>query len=197
MGRLDRKNLDKYLLETYGKEGFEEVAKCTIPIRGLNQSEYGDVYDCTLVSIATIVRYYLNYTVETEEIYNYTEEIAKKFLYRGDHWGTFFIVIKSIFDRILRHYGLPASKKQMIYKGCLGYNFKTIKTQIDAMVPIILSMANDGRDYYKNHSVVIMGYRIMKKDDIEVPILVVLDNWTKLVSYIDYNKLSFVSQINF
>ena len=65
------------------------------------------------------------------------------------------------------------------------------------MRPIILSMKNDGRNYYVNHTVTVMGYIMVRVGNRTVPILQVLDNWTKLISYIDYNKLSAISSINF
>ena len=52
-------------------------------------------------------------------------------------------------------------------------------------------MLNDGRKYYKNHTVTVIGYKKYKK----AKILIVADNWHKEVCYIDYNKLSFISSL--
>ena len=197
MGRLDRFNLDKYLKETYGDGEIQEIEQKTVSMRGLNQNDYGKRLDCTITSITMVIRYYCDYTIEVEEIYDFVEKTAKKFLYDGEKWGTAFAVIKPIFDISLKHFGLEKSRKQYLIKSCLGYNFDIIKRQLNLLRPIILSMRNDGRNYYMNHTVVIMGYRLMRVGDTVVPILIVLDNWTKLVSYIDYNVLSTISSINF
>lgn len=196
MGRLNMKNLKEYLFDTYGTEDFIEKSSHTLSIRGLKQSDFGGEKDCVLASISTVVWYYLRFETPIEDIYNYTEELGKKTFYK-ETVGTPALSVKFLLDRVLAHFNLPTSKKQYLGKGCLGYNFKTIKTQINNGKPIILSMSNDGRDFYKRHTVTIVGYRQLEVAGKEVPILVILDNWTKLFSYIDYNKLSIISSINF
>lgn len=57
---------------------------------------------------------------------------------------------------------------------------------------MLLNLWNDGRNYYKNHSVLIIGYKITENNDF---ILTIYDNWYKHNSYIDYNKLSIISSI--
>jgi len=56
---------------------------------------------------------------------------------------------------------------------------------------MLLNMLNDGTGYYKGHTVLIIGYLELKNDFL----LIVLDNWNKDISYIDYNKLSTISSI--
>ena len=58
------------------------------------QKDYGGKGDCTLTSILTIVKYY-KLTLNNNEIYNYIEIIAKKYLY-GENRGTFSFFNKSI-----------------------------------------------------------------------------------------------------
>ena len=198
MGRLERTNLEQYLKETYEEGEIQEIEKLTLPIRGLNQGDYGKRLDCTIVSITMVIRYYCNYSIETQEIYDFVEKTAKKLFYNGETGGTPFIVIKAILDTSLKHFGLEKSRKQYLIKEhCVGYTFDIIKRQLNLMRPIILSMKNDGRNYYVNHTVTVMGYIMVKVGNRAVPILQVLDNWTKLISYIDYNKLSVISSINF
>ena len=52
-------------------------------------------------------------------------------------------------------------------------------------------MWKDGLEYYKNHSVLIVGYL----QTVDKKMLVIYDNWFKSVSYIDYDKLSVISSI--
>ena len=60
-------------------------------------------------------------------------------------------------------------------------------------------MYSDGRNYYSNHSVLIVGYREYPLNNSKKAIrfLIVQDNWNKNVSFIDYDKLSIVSSINY
>ena len=55
-------------------------------------------------------------------------------------------------------------------------------------------MNNDGRNYYINHSVIIVGYMEYTSN---CKMLIVYDNWDESVSYIDFNKLSKISCINY
>ena len=58
-------------------------------------------------------------------------------------------------------------------------------------------MMNDGRSFYKNHSIVVIGYNRYKIDNREIRILAIYDNWAKEVRYIDYERLSMISSINY
>lgn len=197
MRQLNLKNLDKYLAEEYGEGAFSQVDAKTLPARGLVQADYGERLDCTITSITCFVWLKSGFTLPAQDIYDYAEKVGKWFFYNGEKWGTPFGVIKCILDTTLKHFGYSPSKKQIFFKSRIGFSFDTIKQQIDGGNPVILSTKNDGRNYYKNHTVLVMGYRVMKRGDTTVPILVVLDNWTKLVSYIDFNKLHTFSTINF
>ena len=61
------------------------------------------------------------------------------------------------------------------------------------LITMVLSLWNDGRNYYKNHSVIIVGFNEFKTKKI----LTVYDNWHETLSYIDYDKLSIISCINY
>ena len=63
-------------------------------------------------------------------------------------------------------------------------------------------MFNDGRNYYKNHSIVILGYETfrLKADDGKiknVDMLIIYDNWSKNIGYVDYDLVSEISCINY
>lgn len=62
---------------------------------------------------------------------------------------------------------------------------------------MILSVLNDGRNYYKNHSVTIIGYNIVKTQNRKLNMILIYDNWSTEISYVDYNKLNIISSINF
>ena len=100
----------------------------------------------------------------------------------------FIIFINNIIDRV---FNVKSEKKYL--KG-IGFSWKTIKNNIDNGVPMILSVYNDGRNYYMNHSVVLVGYMEYSHG---AQMLVVFDNWSKETSFIDYKKMSRISFLNY
>ena len=56
----------------------------------------------------------------------------------------------------------------------------------------MLNLWDDGRGYYHDHSVVLVGVEEYQR----AKILLVLDNWHETVSLVDYRKLSLFSSIN-
>ena len=89
-------------------------------------------------------------------------------------------------------------KTKSAYIKGVGFNLNSIKTILNNQKPIILTMHNDGRDYYKMHSVTVIGYDIYSLNNKKIiPFLLVYDNWTKISNYIDYTRLSSLSCINY
>jgi hypothetical protein len=43
----------------------------------------------------------------------------------------------------------------------------------------------------------VIGYAIYKVDNIEVPMLLVYDNWRTTIGVVDYKALSMISSINY
>lgn len=91
----------------------------------------------------------------------------------------------------------PECNPHVRYLKNIGFNFNTIKKQLDQGNPVIISMMNDGRNVYKNHSIVVIGYNVYKIDNRDIRILAVYDNWSREVRYIDYERLSIISSINY
>ena len=180
--RISESNVIEYIKQTYGKAGLK-TRKVINSIDPLLQSNYGGDMDCTLTSITTILN-----DGDPAALYNKVESVAKKYLYRENR-GTSFLFIKCIFDKV------SGKKTSRGYLKNIGYNWSKIKKNIDAKNPMILSMSNDGRDYYKNHSVTIIGYSEYNEGNVKM--LIVYDNWYRSISYIDYNKLSLISCINY
>lgn len=187
--RLSQSNLDQYLKETYGDNFFYSYCEERLPVIPLLQNNYGEDNDCSLVSILTILNYKKE-NLDLNHFYSLIERIAKKYFYNGKN-GTLPFFIATIMEQI---YPLAAKAR---YLKNVGYNFSTIKKQIDRNNPVILSLHNDGRDFYKNHSVVIVGYHDYIINNNTVHMLLVYDNWCRSISYIDYNKLSVISSINY
>ncbi len=193
--RITKYNLKKYLDDTYGNR---QVQPCShkqldgfIP---LLQNDYGEANDCTLTSMTAIIFYLSEQKLAVKDIYPVVEKFAKKYGYRGNR-GTPFATIRKIFQQSLATFSMPTAYAKFI-KG-IGYKFKNIQAEINKGNPVILSMHNDGKDYYENHSITIVGYETYKIDNKLLPMLIVYDNWYKSISYVDYNKMSRLSSIHY
>lgn len=151
----------------------------------LLQNDYGGTLDCTITSI-TAVKAYKGDERDTKEIYGEVESVSKKYGYKSEIWGSIPLFTRKVLNEVFN-----TKSKVKYFKG-IGFNFDTIKNLIDKGQPIILSMANDGRGYYKNHTVTVIGYVIYQ----EARMLIVADNWNGSVSYLDYGKLSKISSLN-
>ena len=159
-------------------------------IKPLIQDDYGEDNDCSLVSILTILNYKFA-NLDLNHWYSIVERLAKKYFYTGDN-GTLPFFINSIMKRVAPEYNSHAR-----YLKNIGFNFNTIKKQLDQDNPVIISMMNDGRNFYKNHSVVAIGYNVYKIDNRPIRMLAIYDNWSREVRYMDYERLSMITSINY
>ena len=184
--RLVGSNIVKYLNDNNFLNA-NIIEDKTLQIRGFLQQKYGGEGDCTLTSILTIVKYYKP-ELNENEIYDYIEKIAKKYLYR-EQWGTFAIFNKIIIKEVFEYFKI--NKKVTIkYFKEIGFNKDTIINELKQKHPIILSLTNDGRNYYRNHTITIIGYRIYKNDNNKQKILFkIYDNWYYDFAFLDYEIL--------
>lgn len=194
--RLTSSNIQSYVAEMYPNLSIKkEESKIISSIPALLQKEYGEDNDCTLTSLTALLMF-LTRETNANKIYSIVEKIAKQYGYNGKA-GTNPFFIKKIFDNVLKSLSIRKISKARYLK-CGGYNFALIKQLINEKTPIILSMSTDGRNYYENHSVLIVGYKEYTLSDNKIKrFLVVQDNWSKEKSFIDYNKLSVISSINY
>ena len=178
-------------------------------ILALDQNDFGQKNDCTLVSATALIKEVARIKyLSTEGLYSIIEEIAEKYCnYNGESKGTNPLVISTLLQRSLEKF-MPNTQykaKSKFLKGVpiIGFNFEKIKSYIKNMqYPMILNLLTDGRNYYKDHSVLIVGIETFKvknnktgkKKDLRF--LRVYDNWNTSVSYINYELLG-VSSINY
>lgn len=180
--RLNNNNLLKYVEDTYGPITFCAESRIS-GYTPLLQDNYGKDNDCTLTCITSILS-----EGQPQGTYEKVEAIALKYGYNGDGSGTNPFAIKTILDKA------SGTRSKRGYGKGIGYTWKKIKSLIAEDKPIILSLNNDGRDCYVNHSVVIAG---VKEFDNKYKFLRVYDNWYLTPGYIDYKKLSMISSINY
>lgn len=190
--RLDKNNIKHYLALKYGKDEKTVKRKSIAVISSFNpliQDDYGLAGDCAITSMTACVNY-LTKSYDVNIIYEIVEDIGKKFLYRGDKWGTPMIFNANIYKQALKKFKVKKSVLFTPFK-CL----KTIKKQINKDIPVILSILNDGRDCYKNHTITIVGYEQFNVDGKIAEMLIVYDNWDKEYHYVDYELLNKISPL--
>lgn len=181
--RLSSLNVSDYL-------GYKVYNLKIIPqVPCLLQNDYGKDNDCTLTSITTVLKYYKR-TIDIQDIYNTVETIAKVYGYTG-FYGTPNISIKAIYNKLLNKFNIPKKVKEYLFKN-IGFTFEKIQNEIDKDNLVLLNLWKDGRNYYKNHTVLIVGYLQIE----DKKLLAVYDNWNYGISYIDYNLLSKISSIH-
>ena len=175
--RLDYSWLE-LLYPNRGRQTFRKL----LPLTGLLQKNYGKAQDCTLTSLACIFG---------EKYYYDIEGIALKYLYNGDKWGTNPLTVKAIMREFMKRWDVPGRPHSAYVKG-VGWTWAAVKRLVSGGSPLVLNLWDDGRGYYHDHSVTVIGAEEYE----HARFLLVLDNWTERVSLIDYQKLSIISSIN-
>lgn len=104
--QLTMANIGEYLRQNYDF-GFRltEVTRKQIFAPIFLQENYGQDSDCTLMSILTLVKYYRK-DLDTHEIYNYIEKIAKRYLYSGATYGTISLSHRPIAQKVFKHFNI-------------------------------------------------------------------------------------------
>ena len=192
--RISQQNIQQYLKDTYKGNPVRQHQRILENFTPLLQKNYGGESDCTLTSMTAIVNFLSKGKHQVQDIYNCVEKYALKYFYTGDN-GTPTITTRKIFEEVSKVYKL--SKPEAKYGKDLGYTFADIKKQIGHNNPMIFSMNNDGKNYYKNHSITAVGFEIWKVGNKEVHMIAVYDNWYSSISYVDYDKISVISTIHY
>ena len=174
------KRLWKNTLEAEYGQG--EFAEYIIDAKCLLQKNYGEDYDCTLTSLAAIFG---------EEHYGLIESHAKKHGYVGKTCGTNPFKVKAIMQGVMDSIGIKGKCYSRYGKG-VGFNWYTIGNLLKRGHHVVLNIHKDGRGYYRNHSVLIVGFARHGTHKM----LAVYDNWNEGISYVDYDKMCVIASIN-
>ena len=186
---LKDSNIRDYTVKTYGDDGGMIKRKIQY-VPTLLQNDYGELSDCTITSITAVIKFYRP-DLNVFDIYDQVESIAKCYGYSGDH-GTYSLTIRFIYNKALKKFGIDKRASSRYLKD-FSFDYFFIQQEINGDRPVLLNLWKDGRDFYKNHTVLIVGYLMIGN----IPYLMVQDNWTKTVSYIDYKKLATICSIQF
>lgn len=168
------------------KTEYPNLGNCTARKRlflsSLLQDDYGEDNDCTITSLSCIFG---------EMHYSDIERIARKYGYDGQKSGTNPLMIKRITSEFMREKQMSGTARSA-YGKSIGWSYRTAKRLIDNGVPVLLNLFDDGRGYYHNHTVTIIGYEQYQRG----VFLLIYDNWHHGVTMIDYKKLCMISSIN-
>lgn len=187
---FEKQRLSNANIEKYAGWPMTNQPKTVPGIQSLLQNDYGEANDCTLTSITCVVKW-MKPSLNVNDIYNKVETTAKKYGYRGNR-GTPGLVIKSLYQNIINAFGLKKKVHSRYFKD-IGFGWNYIKKEIDEYQPVILNLWKDGRNFYKNHTILIIGYLEIA----EKRFLAVYDNWYHGISYVDYDKLNTICSIDF
>ena len=195
---IGNERLLEYLHEEYQFFDIKSVKVNQLTdIKPLLQNDFGgeeNPNDCTLTAITTILTKYCSKS--PSEIYDVVLKHAKKYFYTGKI-GTQPPVMRTIMNKAAAELGV---KKRAVvrYGKNISFNFAGIKQHIDEGRPMMLSIFKDGREWYDNHSVTIIGYAEYKLDGKKtVRMLKIYDNWYAEVMYVNYELMHMFSSIHY
>lgn len=195
--RLDVSNVVAYIKKAYKTKIANVIASRTInDFHPLIQDNYIFIYDYCMASLTAVLSYLIKYRREAQDIYDIVEITGER-IFNNNAPETVPIFIKTVADIAAKKIGLNIKSYWGDFKN-KGVSWNNIKKLIQNKQPIILSLADDGRDYYKDHSVVVIGYSEYKIDDNDrIRMLKIYDNWRETISYIDFEKLRNSCCINY
>ena len=154
--------------------------------------------ESTLFSLAQLLCHYINKDYKT--VYSFLNFLLRNLTYTAAT-GNFQKIIKALIDKSLANFGYNNVSTYRQFKN-EGFNYDLIKNLICKNTPILLTLDDDGRQYYTQHSVVIVGYAHYRaiRNGQEGKLLKVVDGLSQNkceYSYIDYDCLSRICFINF
>lgn len=195
-GLINNNNLLEYLKKKYNVDNIQKSIKVNqlIDMQPLVQDDYGDDNDCTLTAITTILTHYCNKT--PEEIYAVVVKFGRKLGYNAKA-GTNPLVMRTLMNLAAKELGVKKTAAVRYGKN-VSYNFAGIKKHIDANRPMMLSIFKDGRNFYNDHSITVIGYGEYQIDNKrKARMIKVYDNWYREVAYVDYDLLCVFSSIHY
>lgn len=193
--RLTSDNVINYLQERYAMgKNITEIRGKELILPQFTTAQFNS-NSSTLIAITSIVKFYRR-NKDNQVIYNCIKEIAQRYFYDGRSWGLIPVFGKAILGQAFYRFTINHSRFQSRLFKNIGFNINTITSIINKCKPIIMSMKNDGRNCYHNHSVVIVGYVDFQDENSKVKrMLLIHDGIEATYSYLDYNEISTCSMI--
>ena len=183
-------NVSKYLMEQYGQRGVlvKRGRSVVMDHKSMEEISGRRTRNCSVVAVTRVIDYYRKkrnlpgIPEDIREIYRDVEEIAESYGY-NDKIGTIPFFISGIAKESFGRYGIKTR-----CKGVYVWTFeKQVVKEISEGRPVIMNIA---RGYYKDHTVVVVGYSIWRVGDKEYPMLRIIDGWRSGYHYIDYEAFA-------
>lgn len=121
----------------------------------------------------TVLYNLFNRKYKAKIIYDIVEKNAIKYGYNSESWGSIPLFTNLVINKSYQDITNKTIKSKVKYFKGVGYNFNSIKEQIDNNNPIILSVYKAGK--YDTHTVIIIGYNEETNE------LLIHDNWKILI----------------
>ena len=121
----------------------------------------------------TVLYNLFNRKYKAKIIYDIVERNAIKYGYNSESWGSIPLFTNLVINKSYQDITNKTIKSKAKYFKGVGYNFNSIKEQIDNNNPIILSVYKAGK--YDTHTVIIIGYNEETNE------LLIHDNWKILI----------------
>ncbi len=183
-------NINKYFQEQYGQRGV--LVKRGRPIvmnqQSMEQISGRKTRNCSVVAVTRLLDYYRKkeniegIPEDIKETYKLVEEVAESYGY-NDKNGTIPFFIAGITREAFAQYGIKVK-----CRGVYVWTFeKQVVKEISEGRPVIMNIA---RGYYKDHTIVVVGYSIWRVGDKLYPMLRVIDGWSAGHHYIDYEAFA-------
>ena len=185
----------QYLDEKFNNPDLIEIQRMKVceGVPALLQNDYGLDGDCTVTSMTCLLNFI--HGTKIQLAYDMVEHIDMQYGYDSVRGTNPFLINKILRKAEFRLNVIPTVWTVGYGKG-IGYNFETIVRSIKKNHPMILSMPTDGRGYYTNHSVTVVGYAEYRVNKKRQRFVMLHDNWHKEVVYLDYELLSLFSSLN-
>ena len=183
-------NISKYLQEQYGQRAVMVKRGQSLHMNTQSMAEISGrvTRNCSVVAVTRVVDYYRRtrklsgIPEDIHELYKFVEEVAESYGY-SDKRGTMPFFIAGITRETFKEYGIKAR-----CKGVYIWSFeKHVVKEISAGRPVIMNIA---RGYYKDHTIVVVGYSIWKVGDKLYPILRIIDGWKSGIHFLDYEAFA-------
>jgi hypothetical protein len=149
----------------------------------LPQKQTNGGNDCTLVSMVTLLKYYLP-EESFDDLYTSVRRALGKAYHPGR--GTAPYAIVPALRALCLKYNLPFIPKEAHLKN-IGYTYARMVESIERGEPFLLQLFN--HPVYKSHTVTGYGYRESDRR------IIIHDNWVAGVMPIKYDKLHILTRL--
>ncbi len=193
--RLSDANLASYVKSRRRGGAFTSACRRVVPgVPILIQNRFGR-NNCSICAMTCLIAQRAG--GDAEQLYPLVEKKAGRLFYRPKGRGTNPFAIRWMLRRASKAAGIDCRSRAAFLKD-VGFGWKRLMSLIDSGTPFALSFHHDGNRYYHSHTVTVAGYAVYRRPGSRsLRLLIIHDGWNGTVSYLDYEKLSIFSSVNY